>query len=59
MIGHSDVLNGKILVVDDQERTARSLAEMLQDAGYADVSFTTNPNEVQQLHQQNLSLIHI
>jgi diguanylate cyclase (GGDEF)-like protein len=53
MIGHSDVLNGKILVVDDQERTARSLAEMLQDAGYADVSFTTNPNEVQQLHQQN------
>jgi two-component system cell cycle response regulator len=53
MIGHSDVLNGKILVVDDQERTARSITEMLQDAGYADVSFTTNPCEVQELHQQN------
>ena len=53
MIQQSDVLNGKILVVDDQERTARSLTEMLQDAGYADVTFTTNPCEVHALHQQN------
>jgi diguanylate cyclase (GGDEF)-like protein len=53
MIAQSDILNGKILVVDDQERTARSLTEMLQDAGYAHVSFTTNPCEVHALHQQN------
>jgi diguanylate cyclase (GGDEF)-like protein len=53
MIAQSDVLNGKILVVDDQERTARSLTEMLQDAGYADVSFTTDPCEVLELHQRN------
>ena len=43
MVTPADILNGRILVVDDQELTARGVAEMLRDAGYGCVTFTTNP----------------
>ena len=53
MVTPADILNGRILVVDDQELTARGVAEMLRDAGYAAVTFTTNPREVGELHCKN------
>ena len=53
MVTPAEILNGKILVVDDQEPTARLLTEMLRGAGYKAVSFTTNPCEVCDLHQKN------
>jgi len=53
MVSSEDILNGKILVVDDQEATARSVAEMLREAGYGAVTFTTNPSEVGELHRKN------
>ena len=53
MVSSEDILNGKILVVDDQEATARSVAEMLRDAGYGAVTFTTTPCEVGELHRKN------
>jgi diguanylate cyclase (GGDEF)-like protein len=53
VITQSDILNGKILVVDDQEPTARLLVEMLRDAGYTAVTSTTNACEVRELHEKN------
>src|SRR6185295_687633 len=53
MVTQADILNGRILVVDDQEVTARGVAEMLRDAGYSAVTFTTNPREVGELHRKN------
>ena len=51
MITPTDILNAKILIVDDQELGARSLKEMLEEAGYTDVTYTTNPYEVCELHR--------
>ena len=53
MVTPTDILNGKILVVDDQELTGRMVVEMLRDAGYASVAFTTNGAEVGELHRKN------
>jgi two-component system, cell cycle response regulator len=53
VITPEDILNGKILVVDDQDLTARLLVEMLRDAGYKSVSFTTDGGEVSDLHREN------
>lgn len=53
MVTQADILNGRILVVDDQELTARGVSEMLRDAGYAAVTSTTNPREVGDLHRKN------
>jgi diguanylate cyclase (GGDEF)-like protein len=53
MVTPADILNGKILVVDDQELTVRMVTEMLREAGYAAVTFTTNPSEVRELHRKN------
>jgi diguanylate cyclase (GGDEF)-like protein len=53
MVTQADILNGRILVVDDQELTARMVVEMLRDAGYRCVTFTTNGAEVGKLHRKN------
>jgi serine phosphatase RsbU (regulator of sigma subunit) len=53
MIGPADILNARILVVDDQESNVRLLEGMLRIAGYASVESTTNPNEVCDLHRKN------
>ncbi len=53
MVSASDILKGKILIVDDQESAARLLMEMLRDAGYSAVSFTTNARDVRALHDKN------
>ena len=51
--GSNDILNAKILVVDDQEVNVRLLEGMLRIAGYTSVESTTDPNQVCELHRRN------
>src|ERR1700719_3455021 len=53
MVSAADILNAKILVVDDKEANVRLLEGMLRAAGYAAVESTMNPNEVCELHRTN------
>lgn len=53
MIESSDILNGKILIVDDLETNILLLKRTLGDAGYSSVTSTTNPNDVMNLHRNN------
>ena len=53
MVSAAEILNAKILVVDDQLLGARALADMLREAGYANVTHTTDPFQVCGLHRTN------
>ena len=53
VISSSDILNAKILIVDDQEANVRLLERMLRGAGYVSVASTMDPREVCELHRQN------
>jgi serine phosphatase RsbU (regulator of sigma subunit) len=53
MVSSADILNARILVVDDKEANVRLLEGMLRIAGYASIESTTNPNEVCELHGKN------
>lgn len=53
MISSSDILHGKILIVDDQEANIILIERMLRGAGYTSVSSTTNPHKVGELHRTN------
>jgi len=53
LIDPADILNARILVVDDKEANVRLLGDMLRVAGYACVESTTDPNEVCGLHRKN------
>jgi serine phosphatase RsbU (regulator of sigma subunit) len=53
MVSPADILNARILVVDDQEANVFLLESMLRMAGYACVESTTNPKEVCDLHRKN------
>jgi adenylate cyclase len=53
MISSSDVLQGKILIVDDLETNVQLLERMLRGAGYVSITSTRNPFEVCELHNQN------
>jgi serine phosphatase RsbU (regulator of sigma subunit) len=53
MLSPADILNARILVVDDQQANVSLLEGMLRIAGYTSVDATTNPNEVCELHRQN------
>ncbi len=53
MITTADILNAKILVVDDKEANVKLIEEMLRIAGYTSVQSTMNPNEVCSLHSKN------
>jgi two-component system cell cycle response regulator len=53
MINASDILHGKILVVDDQPVNILLLERMLHGAGYVSITSTTDPGEVCDLHRQN------
>ena len=53
MVSPADILNAKILVVDDKEANVRLIEGMLRLAGYTSVYSTTDPNAVCDLHCQN------
>jgi CheY-like chemotaxis protein len=53
MLSASDILHGKILIVDDQRVNVLLLEQMLNGAGYVCVASTMNPDEVCQLHRTN------
>ena len=53
MISSSDILNGKILIVDDQEANVLLLERMLRGAGYTSVTSTMDPHAVCALHRNN------
>ena len=48
-----DILNARILVVDDQEPNVRLLEGMLAVAGYVSVDSTMDPKAVCELHRKN------
>jgi len=53
MISSSDILHGKILIVDDLEANVILLERMLRGAGYVSITSTMNPGEVCELHRNN------
>jgi CheY-like chemotaxis protein len=48
-----EILNARVLVVDDQESHVLLLQRMLCDAGYTSVDSTMDPTEVCELHRKN------
>ncbi len=53
MMTESEILNARILIVDDQEANVSLLEQMLSEAGYTCVTSTMNPEEVCALHREN------
>ena len=53
MVSSADILNARILIVDDKEANVRLLEGMLRVAGYTSVESTTDPNRVCELYRQN------
>lgn len=53
MIKQDAILNAKLLVVDDREENVDLLVAILHQAGYTQVSSTTEPHEVFRLHQEH------
>jgi len=53
MVSNPDIINAKILIVDDHEFNIRVLDRVLKNAGYTSVASTTNPLEVCDLYREN------
>ena len=53
MVSSSDILNARVLIVDDKRANVLLLEGMLRIAGYTAVESTTDPNEVCELHRKN------
>jgi putative two-component system response regulator len=53
MISSSDILNSKILIVDDKQANILLLERILLGAGYTAISSTTEPAKVNELHAKN------
>jgi len=53
MISSSDILRGKILIVDDQESNIILIERMLRNAGYLFISSTLDPRKVVDLYRTN------
>src|SRR4051812_10042271 len=53
MVNSADILNARILVVDDKEINVRLLVRMLRAAGYTSIESTADPAEVCELHRKN------
>jgi putative two-component system response regulator len=53
MVSSSDILNAKILIVDDLEANVILLERMLRGAGYGFIASTMDPLEVCELHRKN------
>src|ERR1700692_565069 len=52
MVSSADILNARILGVDDKEANVRLSEGMLRVAGYASIESTTDPNRVCELHRE-------
>jgi PAS domain S-box-containing protein len=52
-IDQNDILNARILIVDDQLANVTLLETMLQDVGYTSISTTTNPSAVCAMHRES------
>jgi two-component system cell cycle response regulator len=53
LINSADILNARILIVDDQRADVLLLDRMLHGAGYTCVASTMDPHEVCALHRKN------
>lgn len=53
MLEPSDVLSGRLLIVDDQQSSIRLLERMLRGAGYTFIASTLDPRQVCELHERN------
>ena len=53
MIEPLDILDAHILIVDDQEPNINLLTQMLNEAGYSNITSTLNPQEVCALHRKH------
>ena len=53
MIAESDILNARVLIVDDQEVNVSLLEQTLREVGYTGVESTMIPQEVCALHRKN------
>jgi DNA-binding response OmpR family regulator len=53
MISTLDILNAKILIVDDAVGNVSLLELMLRDAGYSSITSTLDSREVRELHRIN------
>jgi two-component system cell cycle response regulator len=53
IMGAPDILNARILIVDDQKSNVSLLEQLLGEAGYTCVTSTMNPQEVCALHRKN------
>jgi formate hydrogenlyase transcriptional activator len=53
ILTESEILNAKLLVVDDQESNVSLLEQLLSETGYTCVASTMNPQEVSELHRIN------
>lgn len=51
MINAEDILHGKVLIVDDQISNVQLMKQMLRGFGYVNISSTTDPREVRELHR--------
>ena len=53
MITEADILNARILIVDDQAFNISVLDRILSGVGYSSVSSTTDPYQVCPMHREN------
>lgn len=52
MLTESKILNAKILIVDDEILSVRLLQNILEKAGYKNISYTTDPRKVLSLYKE-------
>jgi len=53
VVSSSDILRGKVLIVDDRKESVLLLERTLRGAGYASIASTLDPGEVCELHRKN------
>lgn len=53
MVSRSDILNARILIVDDQDENILLLRQLLEDEGYQNISSSNDPFAVCTLHRNN------
>ena len=53
MVSPSDILNARILVVDDQNTNVLLLERILRGDGYVSIDSATDPTKVCELHRKN------